>query len=183
MRVILFEHCVRLTLKHVLLNFHTMFKKVMWILGGMFVLAQFVRPGRETPAVDPALDFQRVANPPAEVQTILKNACYDCHSYETRYPWYAQIAPVSWFLADHINEGRDHLNFSTFGQLAAGDRAEALGEAAETIQEGEMPLPSYTWLGLHPEAKLSQDQQNLLLGWLQANGGEGRGAGGSDDDD
>ena len=162
-----------------------MFKKVLWVLGGILLLAQFVRPDRETPALNAALDFQRVSNPPADVQAILKNACYDCHSFETKYPWYAHIAPFSWFLANHIREGREHLNFSVYGQMTAADRAEALGEAAEAVREGEMPLPSYTWFGLHPEAKLSADQQNLLLRWLEANGGEGgdSGAEGAGDDD
>lgn len=150
-----------------------MYKKILWVLAGLLLLAQFVRPDQKNPAVDAAVDFQNIANPPAEVMTILKNACYDCHSFETKYPWYAQVAPVSWWLANHINEGREHLNFSTFGQLAAGDRAEALGEAGETVQEGEMPLSSYTWFGLHPEAKLSAAQQNTLVQWFNANGGKG----------
>lgn len=163
-----------------------MFKKMLWVFGALFVLAQFVRPDQKNPSVVAADDFQNVANPPAEVLTILKNACYDCHSFETKYPWYSQVAPVSWWLANHIGEGRDHLNFSTFGQLAPGDRAEALGEAAEEVQEEEMPLSSYTWLGLHPEADLSAEQLNTLMQWLNANGGEGNvegGANGEQNDD
>lgn len=169
-------------------RFIQMFKKILWVIGGLFLLAQFVRPNQKNPTVAAADDFQNVVNPPAEVLTIVKNACYDCHSFETKYPWYSRIAPVSWWLADHIEEGREHLNFSTFGQLAPGDRAEALGEAAEAVQEGEMPLPSYTWLGLHPEADLSAAQLNTLVQWFNANGGEGNEAGGAasgekDDDD
>lgn len=169
-----------------------MFKKILWVLAGVILLAQFVRPGREVPAIDAAVDFQNVAAPPAEVLTILKNACYDCHSYETKYPWYAEIAPVSWWLANHVEEGREHLNFSIFGQMAPGDRAEVLGEAAEAVQEGEMPMPSYTWLGLHPDANLSDNQRNTLVQWLNANGeggNESENAGGEggqaekDDDD
>lgn len=162
-----------------------MLKKILGVVAGVFLLAQFVRPNQKNPAVDAAVDFQNVANPPAEVLSVLKNACYDCHSFETKYPWYAHVSPVSWWLANHINEGREHLNFSTFGQLPPGDRAEALGEAAEAVQEGEMPLPSYTWFGLHPEANLSAAQRDLLVQWFNANGGEGNEAGGgekSDDD-
>lgn len=160
-----------------------MFKKILWVLAGLFVLAQFVRPDQKNPAVDTAVDFQNVANPPVEVMTNLKSACYDCHSFETKYPWYAQVVPVSWWLANHIDEGREHLNFSTFGQLAAGDRAEALGEAAEEIQKGEMPLSSYTWFGLHPEANLSAAQRNTLVQWFNANGGESAGANGEGEKD
>lgn len=156
---------------------------MLGVFAGLFLLAQFIRPNQKNPAVDAAVDFQNVANPPAEVMTILKNACYDCHSFETKYPWYARIAPVSWWLADHVQEGREHLNFSTFGQLAAGDRAETLGEAAEEVQEGEMPLSSYTWLGLHPEANLSDAQRNTLVQWFNANGGEGAGVSGEGDED
>ena len=154
-----------------------MYKKILWVLASVIVLAQFIRPSHKNPAIDAAVDFQNVANPPAEVLSILKNACYDCHSYETKYQWYSQISPVSWWLANHIDEGREHLNFSTFGQLAPGARAEALGEAAEAVQEGEMPLSSYTWLGLHPEANLTAAQRNILIQWLNANGGEGAEAG------
>ena len=160
-----------------------MFKKILWVIAGLFLLAQFVRPNQKNPPVASADDFQNVVNPPAEVLTILKNSCYDCHSFETKYPWYSQVAPVSWWLADHIGEGREHLNFSIFGQLAPGDRAEALGEAAEAVQEGEMPLSSYTWFGLHPEADLSAAQLNTLVQWLNANSGEGNEAGSREKDD
>ena len=108
---------------------------------------------------------------PAEVQTLLEAACYDCHSNETKYPWYSQVAPVSWFVADHIQEGREALNFSTFGNLSANDRSEVMEESAENIQEGEMPLESYVWM--HPEAKLSAAQRETLIQWFSANGGAG----------
>ena len=134
---------------------------------------------QKNPAVDPAVDFKNVAKPPAEVLNLLKIACYDCHSNETRYPWYSKVSPVSWWLANHIQEGREHLNFSEFGRLSVGDQAEALGEAAEAIQEGEMPMSSYTWMGMHPEANLNSTQRSLLLNWLNANGGEAKR---SDDD-
>ena len=160
-----------------------MFKKFLWVLAGMLLLAQFVRPSQENPAVDVAADFQNVSNPPVEVLSILKDACYDCHSFETTYPWYAEMSPVSWWLANHIQEGREHLNFSTFGRLAPGERSEQLGEAAEAVQEAEMPLPSYTWLGLHPDAKLSESQRNTLVQWLNANGGEGGETGNGELDD
>ena len=151
-------------------------KKILWLaIPAALIAIQLIRPDTTNPPVDPAQDFQQVANPPAEVQTILKSACYDCHSNETKHPWYSQIAPVSWWVTDHVNEGREALNFSTFGMLSPGDRAEALEEASENIREGEMPLPSYTWMGMHPEAKLTAAQRDLLTGWLDANGGEGGG--------
>ncbi|MFN0214828.1 MAG: heme-binding domain-containing protein [Saprospiraceae bacterium] len=160
-----------------------MFKKIMWVFISLFLLIQIIRPNQKNPAVDPTVDFVNVAKPPTEVFTILKNACYNCHSFESKYPWYAQIAPVSWWISNHIEAGRENLNFSTFGNLPPGEGAEVLGECAEAVQEGEMPLSSYTWLGLHPGANLSESQRNLLVQWLNANGGEGGKSEGNDDDD
>ncbi|MBK6931741.1 MAG: heme-binding domain-containing protein [Saprospirales bacterium] len=144
-------------------------KKIFWLapLGALLAI-QFIRPDMSNPPVDPAQDLAQVLQPPTEVQGILKDACYDCHSNETKYPWYSQIAPVSWWLAGHIREGREKLNFSTIGALPAGDRAESMSEAAEAVQEGEMPLNSYTWT--HASARLSDAQRNLLVNWLNANG-------------
>lgn len=146
-------------------------KKIFWLapLGALLAI-QLIRPEMTNPTADPAQDFRQVAQAPAEVQGILEAACYDCHSNETKHPWYSQVAPVSWWVANHINEGREALNFSTFGALPAEDRAEALEESAEKVQQGEMPLDSYVWM--HPEARLSAEQRNVLLQWLDANGGE-----------
>lgn len=145
-------------------------KKIYWLapLGALLAI-QFIRPNTTNPSVDPALDFRQVAHPPADVQGILEAACYDCHSDETRYPWYSQVAPVSWFVVNHIREGREKLNFSTYGALSMHDQGEALEEASENIQEGEMPLDSYVWM--HPEANLSATQRTTLLNWLNASGG------------
>jgi hypothetical protein len=114
----------------------------------------------------------QVLQPPTEVATILKTACYDCHSYETRYPWYNQIVPVSWWLANHVREGREHLNFSTFAAISTGDQAEVLEEAVEEIQKDKMPLDSYTWT--HADARLSAEQKNVLVAWLKNAGRQHR---------
>ncbi|MCK6695461.1 MAG: heme-binding domain-containing protein [Thermoanaerobaculia bacterium] len=156
-------------------------KKIFWLaLLGALLAIQLIRPDMTNPPVNQAQDFRQVMQTPAGVQSILEAACYDCHSNETQYPWYSQVAPVSWWVADHINEGREALNFSTFGALNAEDRAEALEESAEKVQEGEMPLDSYTWM--HPEAKLSAAQRDVLIKWLNANSGEGAEKGGEEAD-
>lgn len=142
-----------------------MIRKLLWTLAGLFVLAQFFRIDKSVPPIDPALDFENITRPPAEVSALLKPACYDCHSYETRYPWYAEIAPVSWWLKGHINEGREHLNFSHFGDLSDRDRIHAFEEAAEVLRNGEMPLNSYTWT--HADARLSAAQRELLAAWFE----------------
>lgn len=139
--------------------------KLKFIVPLLLLLAiQFIRIDYSHPPIDPSKDFQTIAQPPAEVMSTLKSACYDCHSYETRYPWYSQVAPVSWWLGNHIREGREHLNFSTIGNLDAEDLRHQMEEAAENIREKEMPLKSYTWA--HADARLSDTQRALLAQWL-----------------
>jgi hypothetical protein len=142
-------------------------KRYLWMLPVVILLGiQFIRPSFQNPASDLTRDFKTITNPPAEVVQILDAACYDCHSNQTRYPWYSQIAPVSWWLANHINEGREHLNFSTYGNYSAGDQAEVLEESAEMIIKGKMPLKSYTWT--HADARLSDAQRKLLVDWFNS---------------
>ena len=91
---------------------------------------------------------------PAEVDAILRGACYDCHSNETRWPWYARVAPMSWFLSNHVEDGRREMNFSEWPVVDF-----------EAVQEGEMPLRSYKLL--HPEARLTPEQVEILVGWAR----------------
>jgi len=144
-------------------------KKILFVLGGLLLVIQFFRPDTSVPNVYPSRDIRNMLQPPADVTSILETACYDCHSYETRYPWYNQIAPVSWWLANHVREGREHLNFNTFGTLPAEDRAHALEEIVETVEKGEMPLDSYTWT--HADARLSDAQRATLVAWAKGAGG------------
>ncbi|MBL7805971.1 MAG: heme-binding domain-containing protein [Saprospiraceae bacterium] len=144
-----------------------------WLLAlaGLLVLIQIFRIDKSTPAIDPAQDFIAIAAPPPELQQVLKAACYDCHSFETRYPWYAEVAPVSWWLKHHVDEGREHLNFSTFGSLSDRDQLHALEESVEMVEEGEMPLGSYTWT--HADARLSDAQKAQLVAWMKGFGAVG----------
>jgi hypothetical protein len=112
---------------------------------------------------------------PPDVHALLQRACYDCHSHETRWPWYSGVAPASWLVAEHVREGRAELNFSRWSP--APERAsDVLAEGAELVAEGEMPPASY--VALHPEARLAPDDQSRLVAWLAQAGG---GAGGEDD--
>ena len=95
---------------------------------------------------------------------MIKSACYDCHSNETVYPWYAKVQPFGWFLKDHIDEGRRELNFSTFASYEPRRQAKKLDEAAEQIENGGMPLESYTLI--HKEAKLTAEQKKLLTDYF-----------------
>jgi hypothetical protein len=105
----------------------------------------------------------------AEVRSVLRRACYDCHSNETKWPWYTRIAPASWLIAKDTSEGREELNFSTWDRLSAGDQAEAIRKSWETVDEGEMP--PWFYLPLHPEARLSADDRVLLRDWAASVGG------------
>lgn len=137
-------------------------------IGGfiVFLLMQFIRIDKTIPEYKKADDFISMINPPENVKTILNNACYDCHSYETKYPWYAEIAPVSWMLKKHINEGREEMNFSVWGTYSSKKADHKLEEAAELVEEGEMPLSSYTLA--HKEAKLSKEQKEILVNWFNS---------------
>lgn len=144
-----------------------MIKKYLWaILAAILLGIQLIRPDFQNPASDPAQDFKAIAKPSAELAAVLDAACYDCHSNQTRYPWYSQIAPVSWWLANHVREGREHVNFSSYGAYSAQDQAEILEESAEVVSEGEMPLKSYTWT--HAAARLSDAQRRQLAEWFHA---------------
>lgn len=105
-------------------------------------------------------DFLEIESPTKEVAVILKNVCYDCHSNQIKYPWYYEIAAISWWLSDHIEEGREHLNFSEWGIYKRPKKAHKAEECVEEVEEEEMPLPSYTYL--HKEADLSDEQRSLL---------------------
>lgn len=120
----------------------------------------------------------------AETRDLAVRACYDCHSNETKYPWYSNVAPVSWLTQNHIDEGRSKLNFSEF----TTHRGEA-EEAVEVLENGEMPPNYYTWFGLHGTSKLTEDEKLQLIAGLKATpgfaeggrGGTGVAAGGDDD--
>ena len=132
---------------------------VLIALALIFVAAQFVRPGFTNPASDPAHELRA----PAQVQSILERSCIDCHSNRSRYPWYSQISPVSWWLKDHIDEARSELNLSEFGTYDAKKAAHKMEEVCEMVEKGEMPLREYVWG--HPSAKLSEADKQALCQW------------------
>lgn len=101
---------------------------------------------------------------PEKVQTILKTSCYDCHSNNTIYPSYSKLQPVKWWLADHVNSGKRHLNFDEFNSYSREKKLKKLDEILETVKEGEMPLASYTVI--HQDAKLSLSDQSQIEKWV-----------------
>lgn len=133
---------------------------------GILIIIQFFPISQENPEVNQAKDFIRLTSPSAEIATMLKSACYDCHANTTEYPWYTRIQPVGWWLKGHIKGGRKHLNFSTWGDYNPKKRAHKLEECIEFVEEGWMPLKSYTWT--HKDAKLSSAQSEQLVTWFKS---------------
>lgn len=140
-------------------------KRIVLVLLALFVIAQFIRIDKTVPEYDKNGDFISL-NPGHEKEaTLLKNACYDCHSYETKYPWYAEIAPVSWLVGDHIEDGRKHLNFSIWSTYEPEKQAHKLDESLEEMEEGKMPDPGY--VKMHAEANLSKEDKEALMNYLR----------------
>ena len=104
---------------------------------------------------------------PEHVDQIFKVSCYDCHSNKTEYPWYANVQPVAWWLSNHITDGKRHLNFSEFTKRPIAIQNHKLEETIEMVEKKEMPLESYTYLGLHSEANLTNDQREGIIDWAK----------------
>ena len=138
-------------------------KIVAIVLVVAFVTAQFIRPNQTNPPVNAAETIEASVQVPANVEEILKRSCNDCHSNTTSYPWYSQISPVSWFLNDHIEDGRSELNFSIWNTYTAKRKDKKLDEVCEQVKTGEMPLPSYLWI--HRDAVLKEGDANILCDW------------------
>lgn len=140
-------------------------KKILTILFVLFIIIQFFRIDKTNPPVNKGMDFLTIKNTPENIATKIRTSCYDCHSNETKYPWYSNIQPIAWFLKDHIDEGRKKLNFSTFATYEPKRQAHKLAEAVEMVETGEMPLESY--LLAHPEAKLTTEEQKTMVNYFK----------------
>jgi hypothetical protein len=125
----------------------------------VFLIIQFVPVERTNPPVTGEVE----ASDPA--MEALRNACYDCHSNETRWPWYSRVAPVSWRISQHVRTGRSNLNFSEWQSMPAEERDDAKREIWEKIEGGSMPLSDY--LSMHPEAVLTESWREALRRWSQ----------------
>ncbi len=143
-----------------------MIKKILIALGIVFLIIQFVRPEKNNSGEN-QYDISTKHNVPPEVTTLLKGACNDCHSNMTHYPWYSNIQPVAWWLDGHVNNGKRHLNFSEFANRKAAIQYHKFEEIVEMVKKKEMPLPSYTKLGLHADANLSDEERSTLVNWAQ----------------
>jgi hypothetical protein len=131
----------------------------------LFVGAQAYRPDRTNPAVDERWTLRANTQLTPEVEAILRRSCDNCHSSETVWPWYSNVAPASWFLKRHVDEGRRELSFSEWATYPKRKRERKLHEMCEQVEAGAMPLKSY--LPLHPEARLSDEDRRALCEWTR----------------
>ena len=140
-------------------------KKILLALLVVFIAIQFIRPARNVSNQVLPADISKLVKIPDSVQIILENACYDCHSNNSNYPWYVNIQPMGWLMANHIKEGKSELNFSEFGNYPARKQISKLTGIANSIKDDIMPLSSYKWM--HKNARLDKDEKTLIINWVE----------------
>ncbi|RLD29466.1 MAG: cytochrome C [Bacteroidetes bacterium] len=140
-------------------------KKILLLLLIVFIIAQFFSPEKNEDNTASIVPFFENTNPPEEVNLILKQNCFDCHSNFTRYPWYSSITPVNYWMAGHIDHAKEELNFSNWNAYTIKKKDHKLDELIEMVEEKEMPLPSYTWM--HGEANLTDTQIESVITWAK----------------
>jgi len=138
-------------------------KKVLFAILAVFILIQFIRPAKndsknETNAISTVMEI------PVEVNKIIQTSCADCHTNSTKYPWYNEIAPASWYLSQHVKEGKEHLNFSEWTAYNKDQQEHLLKDLKEVLNEREMPLESY--LLIHKDSKLTENQYQIFYDWV-----------------
>lgn len=143
-----------------------MIKKIGLVFLAIIVIIQFFRIDKTTPEPIVEDDFMFQINPPQHIKELLKTSCYDCHSFETKYPWYSNVAPISWWLKHHVNEAREELNFSTWGTYNLKKKKHKLEECWEEVEKVEMPLESYLYT--HGDAALTTEQREELVAWFKS---------------
>jgi len=142
----------------------TIKKKIILGLAVVLIAIQFFQPLRNQSDEVTASHIERVYNVPQNVKAILVQSCYDCHSNNTRYPWYSRIQPGAWYMAEHIKNGKEELNFSDFGEYSARRQRNKFRAMAGQVKDGEMPLSSYTLI--HRNAVLSPEDKQVLIAWF-----------------
>ena len=142
-------------------------KKLKWLvilLAAVFLLLQLANPSRTNPPVKS--DMIASTQPPAAVAAAFTAACYDCHSYQTKWPWYSRIAPMSWLVANDVKEGRNNLNLSEWPADDAKRAVRRLGNMSDNISSGDMPPKKYS--AIHTDARLTDSQRKAMTDWLDA---------------
>ncbi|EJL71127.1 heme-binding domain-containing protein [Chryseobacterium populi] len=140
-------------------------KKILFWSLVAFAIIQFIPIDRNNKPVDHKVNFVDSKKTPVKISALIKGACYDCHSNETVYPKYAYIAPVSWSVKSHVNEGREHINFSVWETYNTDLKANMLKNVVQTLQGKTMPMPGY--IVYHKEANLSEAERVLLENYFE----------------
>lgn len=141
-------------------------KWIAIILIVVFLGIQFIRPARTNPPVDESQTIFARAQMTPQASAILERSCSDCHSNKTVWPWYSNVAPISWLISDDVNEGRQALNLSEWGKLAQDRQDRKLRQICDEVSDGVMPLSYY--LPMHPHARLSAEDKKTLCDWTDA---------------
>ncbi|MCW8848753.1 MAG: heme-binding domain-containing protein [Melioribacteraceae bacterium] len=141
-----------------------MFKKIIIVVVLILVAIQFITIDQTNPPADMSKDFISITNPPSDLASVIKSSCYDCHSHHTKYPWYSDVAPASWLIKEHINNGRNHLNFSVWTDYKEKKKDHKLEECIDMIKSGEMPMEGYVMF--HAEAEINHEQKMQLISWF-----------------
>lgn len=142
-----------------------MVKRILLILFIIFIAIQFIKPEKNIHAVAQPADISAIYSIPANVDTILIKACKDCHSNNTRYPWYNNFQPVAWFLDNHVKDGKRSFNLNEFAAYPAARQYDKIKEIKKQIDDGDMPLSSYTLI--HTNARLSDAEKNTVIKWSE----------------
>ena len=140
------------------------FKRLLLFLLVVFIFIQFFHPVKNKSASPEPNNIAMKYHIPPRVQIILENSCYDCHSNNTRYPWYNNIQPVAWWLNDHIKSAKEALNFSEFSSYPINEQYKRFDDLNDEVKKGDMPLPSYTWI--HRSSILSDSERLLIANWV-----------------
>jgi len=144
-------------------------KKLKWTAVALLVvfgLLQLAQPDRTNPPITPGHELFAVNPPPSDVAQVLRTSCFDCHSQETKWPWYSRVAPMSWTVASDVKEGREHLNFSDWPVSDPARAARKFGNISDVVDSAEMPPGKYTLI--HRDAILSAAQRKLIMDWAEA---------------
>ena len=136
----------------------------------ILVLIQFIPKREMLPPVDESQDFFSVVNAPEEVETLVKDACYQCHSHSQEFPWYDAVQPISWWIRGHVYYGQSSLDFATWSQQDASEQSHKMLEASEEVASAHMPMKSYTWM--HEEAQLDERERKLLAAFFKSMGSD-----------
>lgn len=141
-------------------------KTIAWLSLVALVVIQFFPVEKNESYTTATTDFMLVNKVPSKIEKQLKVSCYDCHSNSTKYPWYSKLQPAAWFLESHIKEGKAELNFSEWGNYSDRRKSSKLRSIISQIENGDMPMNSYTLL--HKQAAIDNEQKQIIIDFIKS---------------